>query len=535
MFMPIACFGTLLALAPGSSGRIQATDEAPLLGPSFIANFDPTNSTAIEEAKAAFPVAINELFELGVLNKTDLIFSIDIFSAATNRSIYNYRHVGDGQEAAISKLITTYAILAHAGIGIFNDPITNYIPELRACNQSYNLLTHAGSGGAADSLPADRLPTRQEFLTYMRASKHPVMAPFHSSTYSDGGYGILTILLERLTGLEYPDAVQTILNQPLNLTDLVVGAPNGSDINVIDRRPIDSTSSWGLDIPVVAGSGGVYAHSADVRAIGLSILNSELLSPVTTRQWMRPLSGTGSLVELVGAPWEIQRLMLPTTGRSNRTRISDLYTKAGGNGDYTAIIGLSPDHGIGFSILVAGSSATSARWPIRDTVGEVFLPAAEAAAAENAARNIAGIYTSATEGNNITLTVNDNYAGLGIESFYYDGVNGVPLLAGADAGADANISFRLYPTGINSFSHSLATQYKTNGTFFVAHRAVAASYPLFPRAAADGGEGGLFDRSFAWSNVDFVGPVDEVIFELVNGRVEGLRITATNMDYRRVE
>lgn len=98
--MPIACFGTLLALAPGSSGRIQATDEAPLLGPSFIANFDPTNSTAIEEAKAAFPVAINELFELGVLNKTDLIFSIDIFSAATNRSIYNYRHVGDGQEAA---------------------------------------------------------------------------------------------------------------------------------------------------------------------------------------------------------------------------------------------------------------------------------------------------------------------------------------------------------------------------------------------------------------------------------------------------
>lgn len=282
-------------------------------------------------------------------------------------------------------------------------------------------------------------------------------------------------------------------------------------------------------------SGGVYAHSADVRAIGLSILNSELLSPVTTRQWMRPLSGTGSLVELVGAPWEIQRLMLPTTGRSNRTRISDLYTKAGGNGDYTAIIGLSPDHGIGFSILVAGSSATSARWPIRDTVGEVFLPAAEAAAAENAARNIAGIYTSATEGNNITLTVNDNYAGLGIESFYYDGVNGVPLLAGADAGADANISFRLYPTGINSFSHSLATQYKTNGTFFVAHRAVAASYPLFPRAAADGGEGGLFDRSFAWSNVDFVGPVDEVIFELVNGRVEGLRITATNMDYRRVE
>ncbi|KFA77434.1 hypothetical protein S40288_03087 [Stachybotrys chartarum IBT 40288] len=566
MFMHIACFGTLLALATGVSGRVQATDEAPLLGPSFIANFDPTNSTAIEEAKAAFPVAINELFALGVLNKTDLIFSVDVFSAATNQSIYNYRHIGEGQEAAlttgeldddtigrigsVSKLITTYAILAHAGIGIFNDPITNHIPELRACNQSRNILTHvrwedvtvgalashqAGSGGAADSFPIDRLPTRQDLLTYMRAAKHPVMAPFHSSSYSDGGYAILTILLERLTGLEYSDAVRTILSEPLNLTDLVARAPNGTNINAIDRRPIDNTSSWGLDFPVVAGSGGIYAHAADLRTLGLSILNSELLSPVTTRQWMRPLSGTGSLVELVGAPWEIQRLMLPVTGRSNRTRISDLYTKAGGNGDYTAIIGLSPDHGIGFSILIAGSSATPARWPIRDTVGEIFLPAAEAAAAENAARNIAGTYTSATEGNNITLAVNDNYAGLGIESFYYNGLNGAPLFAGAEAGLDANISLRLYPTGINSFSLSLATQYKTNGTFSLAHRAVLSSYPLLPRAAADGGEGGLFDRSFAWTNIDFLGPVDEVIFEVVNARVESLRVTATEMNYRRVD
>lgn len=161
---------------------------------------------------------------------------------------------------------------------------------------------------------------------------------------------------------------------------------------------------------------------------------------------MKPRSGTGSLVELVGAPWEILRLMIPVSPASNRTRVCDLYLKAGGNLDYTSVIALSPDHGLGFSILVAGYTASDARWPIRDALGETFVRAAEYAAAENAQDNLSGTFIrSSSEGTNITLTVDDDQPGLGLESFY---VNGEDTLGNAVA--------RLYPTGLYADGSSLA-------------------------------------------------------------------------------
>lgn len=248
---------------------------------------------------------------------------------------------------------------------------------------------------------------------------------------------------------------------------------------------------------------------------------------------MRPLSGTGSLAELVGAPWEISRLMIPVSPGSNRTRISDLYTKAGGNGDYTAIFALSPDHGIGFSILVAGSTATPARWPIRDAVGTTFIPAFEAAAFENAVQNVAGTFVGEQPGTNLTLTVDDDKPGVGLESYYLDGVESSGLLGRGTV--DTEYVIRMYPTGVNSFSRSLASRYKTNGTFWVANRLIPELVPLAPRPAADGGVGGLFENAHAWMSIDSFGPIDEVVFELVEGRVETVKMSTNGTIFTRAE
>lgn len=223
---------------------------------------------------------------------------------------------------------------------------------------------------------------------------------------------------------------------------------------------------------------------------------------------MKPRSGTGSLVELVGAPWEITRLTIPVSPASNRTRVCDLYLKAGGNGDYTSVIALSPDHGLGYSILVAGLSASEARWPIRDALGETFVRAAEYAAADNARDNLSGIFVSnSSQGTNITLAMDDDEPGLALESFF---VNGEDNLGNAVA--------RLYPTGLNADGKSLAFQYKTQGRILTSHRMIASTLPLPPRAAVEGGQGGdLFDHSFVWQGVDFWGPLDEFILEIVDG------------------
>ncbi|KAJ5674772.1 uncharacterized protein N7477_004706, partial [Penicillium maclennaniae] len=552
--------GLVLGIAIGSAERIVATSEVPLIGPSFISNFDPSNSSAIQNARRKFPDLINNLFSEGSLNRTDLAFSIDVFSAATNGSIYSYSHVGDNSKKAltsgvlndktisrigsVTKLFTIYAILAKAGIEIFSHPVTRYLPEL-AGNSSSDPLERiswdditvgalasqqAGSGGIADFLnkyakPNDPLNyTPEELFHFMRDEKMPVISPFRNAMYSDGGFAILGQVLARLSGQNYTDAVQDILFEPLGLKGTSTKAPTGKGINAIDRSIIDKTSAWGLDSEIVASTGSLYSNGADLRTAGLSILNSELLSSATTSEWLKPRSGTGSLVELVGAPWEISRLEIPVTLRSNRTRISDLYTKAGGNGDYTAIFALSPDHGIGYSILVAGATATPARWPLRDTVGETFIPAAEHAAAENAKLNLAGKFVDENSPDtNLTLTVDEGRPGLGLASFWVKGVNGCD-----------SPHWRLYPTGLYSCSRSLSSLYRSKGTMRVAHRLAEPEPPMKPRAAVEGGNGGVFDNSFTWMSVDFDGPVDEFVFNLIDGKLASVELPIAGFVLKRI-
>jgi CubicO group peptidase (beta-lactamase class C family) len=145
----------LLGLTGCSATRIVATDQVPLLGPSFISNFNNSRSQAINEAISEFPDIIEDLFSSGDLNRTDLIFAVDVFSASTNASIYSYYHVGEGQEYAlgagrlddqtvsrvgsVSKIFTAYAIIAQAGIEVFSHPVTRYLPEL-AGNRTGNSL-----------------------------------------------------------------------------------------------------------------------------------------------------------------------------------------------------------------------------------------------------------------------------------------------------------------------------------------------------------------------------------------------------------
>ncbi|KAK6076234.1 hypothetical protein SCUP234_07402 [Seiridium cupressi] len=371
----------LISTACAATTAFTPTDQVPLLGPSFLSNFDPTDSTAIKSARDSFPEAIDALFESNELNKTDLVFAVDVFSAATNKSIYNYYHVGEGKNetltsgclndktiariGSVSKLFTAYAIIAKAGIEVFSHPVTKYLPEL-ACNSSGSPLEHvrwedvtigalasqqAGSGGVAGLLVSTEQPKElqpRDLFDFVCA-KHPVISPNRVAVYSDGGLAILGQVSARLSEQEYEDVIREILVKPLGLDSTSLKAPNGSDLNAIDTRPVAETSTFANDIPIVEGSGGFYTSGANLRTVA--------------SEWHC------ILVELVGAPWEIQRLAIPTTPGSNRTRVSDLYTKAGGTGDYNAIFDLSPDHGIGFSILVTGSTSPSARFTIRDVLG----------------------------------------------------------------------------------------------------------------------------------------------------------------------
>ncbi|VUC27701.1 unnamed protein product [Clonostachys rosea] len=566
------------AFVVAASASIIGSERIPLIGPSFPTNFDLSTSNHLEDARTEFSSRLEQLFSTGKLNQTDLVFAVDVFSANTNGSIYSKLHVGEGQEqiltagelnfdtigrlGSVSKLVTAYGLLAEAGIEVFSHPVTKYFPELLSNSTAPNRINweeitvgavashQAGTGGTGGMFvtPArihnicfthTNFSTTDYFLKvqnglemtvdsyidFLRDEKRPTMAAHRNALYSDAGYSLLGHLLGRITGQSYPEAIQKVLFDRLGLNSSTAFPPiPGPNVNAMNRTLIYPESYFNIDSPITAASGGVFGSISDLRKIGLSILNSELLSPATTRAWMKPLSATGSLVDLVGAPWEINRLTIPATPGSNYTRVSDLYTKAGGNGDYTCILALSPDHGIGYSFLIAGSTASKARWPLRQALGEVFIPAAERAAAENAEKNFAGMFVDTSAGNsttNMTITFDDGQPGLGVKDFYLEGKESGHLFLGQTKPVPA--SYRIYPTGPSETSQSLVEMYRSEGTIRVSQRVVYYASPLPPRAAALGGEG-LFENQLEWNNVGFSGAIDELVFEITDGKLVSITV-----------
>lgn len=98
----------------------------------------------------------------------------------------------------------------------------------------------------------------------------------------------------------------------------------------------------------------------------------------------------------VGKPWEIFRekvLTAPgTDSNSTKTRIVDIYTKNGGIEQYVAQLALSPDHGIGITILAAGAGGQGGFFFLQGMLYKVFLEAAESAGREKAAADFGGVY-----------------------------------------------------------------------------------------------------------------------------------------------
>ncbi|KAF2754506.1 beta-lactamase/transpeptidase-like protein [Pseudovirgaria hyperparasitica] len=548
------------------------TEECPILGPTFPSNFDITNASAFQDAVSSFPSLVEELFSSGVIDPNTSTFIADVFSTHSNGSIYTYIHRSPALDEAltagtlddrtvfrigsVSKMMTVYSLLVQTGgLEVFNDPVTKWLPELvgnrggaleKIVWEDVTVGALASQMGGTGSFPfesfcldaPDQQCTDAEYFASLRDHKRPVFAPFHTSLYSDNGFGILGRVLERMTGMKYNDAIQHVLGGQLNLGSFTSFAPGGDGLNAFKLPGNGTVSSWGMDpqtqAPYVfsplshmhyltsSSSGGVYTSTADLRTIGLSILNSRLLSPADTREWMKPRAHTSTLVFSNGAPWEIYRLALPVTPNSSRTRISDLYTKLGGNNGYTTVFALSPDHGIGYSILIGGPSASTDRFPLRDLVGETFITAAEHAGVEHGAKSIAGTYVSQnSSGTNLTFTVDADRPGLGLQHLYFEGVESRASLIQIgleDEIPQENLTVRLYPMGLRSPGPS-------NSTFgprteYLAFRAAPQITPINPRTSSEGGVG-MFDNScfVTWSSVDFNVP-DEFVLEFLAGRVQ---------------
>ena len=82
----------------------------------------------------------------------------------------------------------------------------------------------------------------------------PTTLPFSNALYSDAGWGVLGVVLERLLGLPYNDALHEVLGKPLNLNGTSSVLPSGENLNAVILPPAGpaNATGWGFDNQISA-------------------------------------------------------------------------------------------------------------------------------------------------------------------------------------------------------------------------------------------------------------------------------------------
>lgn len=149
MFARLVYFASILAsLVPQVVAQScpAFTPSLPVLGPL-------AETKAITAAVANLTATFDQLLTSGVFPLDGNAFSIEFWSVADNGPLFTYHWTAPDLQnntegvtsvdsdtvyrvASITKVFTVYTFLVNAGIQVWNDPITQYVPELAQAAKS---------------------------------------------------------------------------------------------------------------------------------------------------------------------------------------------------------------------------------------------------------------------------------------------------------------------------------------------------------------------------------------------------------------
>jgi CubicO group peptidase (beta-lactamase class C family) len=201
----------------------------------------------------------------------------------------------DYRLASVSKQFTAAAILllAERGKLSLNDHVRHWLPELQATHDAITirqLLSHAGGLiDYEDLMPAD--VTEQisdaDVLRMLAAEPRSYFPPGTAYRYSNGGYVLLGLIVERVSGQTLPDFMAQNIFQPLGMTHTLLYVHGGPEIAHRAYGYSEENGHWVLtdQSPTSAtrGDGGIYSSIDDLARWDAALYDHRLLSDASRR------------------------------------------------------------------------------------------------------------------------------------------------------------------------------------------------------------------------------------------------------------
>ena len=178
----------------------------------------------------------------------------------------------------IDDAVTVEQLLAHrSGIG-------DYLDE----DSDYDIADYVMT------VPAQELATTERYLAALDG--HPTkFAPGDRFSYCNGGFVVLAVIAERVSGIPFHDLVHRRVCEPAQMVDTAFlrsdELPGRAALGYVEMDGVWRTNVFHLPVRG-SGDGGIYTTLADVRAFWLALFAGRIVPVEWVSEMVRPRSET---------------------------------------------------------------------------------------------------------------------------------------------------------------------------------------------------------------------------------------------------
>jgi CubicO group peptidase (beta-lactamase class C family) len=221
--------------------------------------------------------------------------------------------------ASLSKQFTAAAIilLARDGRLRYDDRVADHLPDLPAHAREVrvrHLLTHTSGLWAYEDFVPDS-QTRQvkdrDVPALLKNADSLYFAPGSRYRYSNTGYALLALIVEKLSGQSYARFLDERIFKPAGMNATVAYEAGVSTVSnraygysIRRTGPVASDQS---STSAVLGDGGIYSSLHDLAAWDRALDAGTVLTRAELRQAWTPMTLTGGEVTRYGFGWFVDR------------------------------------------------------------------------------------------------------------------------------------------------------------------------------------------------------------------------------------
>ena len=231
-------------------------------------------------------------------------------SRATPRTVYRL--------ASVSKQFTALAVLmlAEQRKLSLDDDLTRFFPEFPAYGRAIrvrHLLSHtSGLLAYEDLMPEGDAPVLdRDVLEILSKQDRTCFPPGTKFRYSNSGYALLALIVEKTSSMAFPDFLQHNIFRPLGMKSSFLNlrsAPaNPRRAYGYSKREASFERTDQSRTSYVLGDGGIYSSVEDLVQWERSLLKPRLLNPTSLQETMQAHIAVGEDGTGYGYGWYVGR------------------------------------------------------------------------------------------------------------------------------------------------------------------------------------------------------------------------------------